>query len=286
MSGGAGHDVTAGGATKAVVLARGLGTRMRRDDASATLDEAQRAAADAGLKGMVPVGEGGAGRPFLDYALSALADAGLREACLVIGPEHDAVREHYARTRTERIAVRFAVQERPLGTADAVLAAEAFADGEAFLVVNSDNFYPVSTLAALRTAPTPALAGFDRHALAEGGNIEPARVASFALLETTPDGALRRIVEKPDEAALHALGDTAPVSMNCWLLGPAIFEACRSIAPSPRGELELPDAVRWLMEERGVRFTVVPSMEPVLDLSSRADIPAVAARLARVDVRP
>ncbi len=277
--------MTAGGATKAVVLARGLGTRMRRADASATLDEGQQAAADAGLKGMIPVGAGGEGRPFMDYALSALADAGFREACLVIGPEHDAVREHYARLRTERIAVRFAVQERPLGTADAVLAAEEFADGEPFLVVNSDNYYPAATLAALRTAPAPALAGFDRAALADGGNIDPARIASFALLETSPDGALSRIVEKPDAATLRALGDDASVSMNCWLLTPAIFEACRSIAPSPRGELELPDAVRWLMERRGARFTVVPSHEPVLDLSNRADVPAVAARLAGVDVR-
>ncbi|HEY0970347.1 MAG TPA: nucleotidyltransferase family protein [Gemmatimonadales bacterium] len=273
-------------AVKAVVLARGLGTRMRRADASAALDEGQRAAADAGLKGMVPIGAGTAGRPFMDYALSALADAGYREACLVIGPEHDAVRDHYAHARPERIAVSFAVQERPRGTADAVLAAEEFARGEPFLVVNSDNYYPVETLAALREAPAPALAGFDRHALARGGNIEPARIASFALLEATPDGTLQRIVEKPDEATMRALGEAAMVSMNCWLLTPAIFEACRSIAPSPRGELELPDAVRWLMDERGARFHVVPSRGPVLDMSSRADIPAVVARLTAIDVRP
>ena len=50
---------------KAVILARGLGTRMRKADTGAALDSAQQAAADSGLKAMIPVG-----RPFLDYVLS------------------------------------------------------------------------------------------------------------------------------------------------------------------------------------------------------------------------
>lgn len=268
--------------TKAVVLARGLGTRMRRDDPAAALDRAQAAAADAGVKGMIPIG-----RPFLDYVLSALADAGYREACLVIGPEHGAVREYYTRgVDARRIRVAFAVQERPLGTADAVLAAEAFTGGEPFLVINADNYYPAAALAALRERGAPALAGFDAEALGRGGNVPPERIASFAVVDVAPDGSLRRIVEKPDPDALRAFGRTRYVSMNCWLFTPEIFEACRGIAPSSRGELELPHAVQLLVDERGTRFVVVPVHAPVLDLSSRADIPAVAARLDGVAVRP
>ena len=110
--------------TKCVILARGLGTRMREGDATARLDEAQSASADGGVKAMVPVG-----RPFLDYILSALADAGFKQACLVIGPEHGVIREHYAGTnRPSRMGVSFAEQLTPRGTADAVLAAENSAD--------------------------------------------------------------------------------------------------------------------------------------------------------------
>ena len=76
-------------ARKAVVLARGLGKRMRREDGT-TLDRAQSSVAETGVKAMIPIG-----RPFLDYVLSALADAGYEEACLVIGPEHGAVRDYY-----------------------------------------------------------------------------------------------------------------------------------------------------------------------------------------------
>ncbi len=61
-----------GRSTKAVILARGLGTRMRRDDAGAELSAEQASLADSGMKAMIPVG-----RPFLDYVLSGLADAGV-----------------------------------------------------------------------------------------------------------------------------------------------------------------------------------------------------------------
>ena len=75
---------------RAVILARGLGTRMRQAEGGATLAGEQAVAADAGLKAMIPIG-----RPFIDYILSALADAGIEEACLVIGPEHASVRLHF-----------------------------------------------------------------------------------------------------------------------------------------------------------------------------------------------
>src|SRR5512147_2227689 len=123
---------------KAVILARGLGTRMRRPGAT-TLDAEQAAAADAGLKAMIPVG-----RPFLDYVLSALADAGFRRACLVVGPEHGIVEARYGGDhRPSRLDVTFAIQQEAIGTANALLAAEDFAGGDEFVSINGDNYYPV-----------------------------------------------------------------------------------------------------------------------------------------------
>ena len=111
--------------TRAVILARGLGTRMRREDAGAQVDAEQAAVADTGVKAMIPVG-----RPFLDFALSALADAGIEEVCLVVAPEHDLLRDRYTRELpVQRVRLHFAVQEAPRGTADAVLAAEDFGPG-------------------------------------------------------------------------------------------------------------------------------------------------------------
>jgi glucose-1-phosphate thymidylyltransferase len=267
--------------TKAVVLARGLGTRMRRADPHAVHDPAQARAADSGVKAMIPIG-----RPFLDYLLSALADAGITHACLVIGPEHDVVREHYTvHVRPERLAVGFAVQAEPRGTADAVAAAAAFAGGDAFLVINGDNYYPAEGLAALCRLGAPGLLAFDRDALVAGGGIEPARVRAYALVEADAQEHLVRLVEKPDAATLAAWPRPVRVSMNCWVFGPAIFTACACVSPSARGELELTDAVSIAVRDLGERFTAVPCAGAVLDLSTRADIAAVADRLRGVEVR-
>ena len=123
---------------KAVILARGLGTRMRKADDSVGMSADQAAAADTGVKALIPID-----RPFLDYVLGALAEAGYQRICLVIGPEHDAIREYYGRTlKCRRLTFDFAVQDQPLGTADAVRAAQNFAAGDDFLVINSDDYYP------------------------------------------------------------------------------------------------------------------------------------------------
>ena len=196
----------------AIILARGLGTRLRRGTGASRLTAAQTAVADAGLKTMMPVG-----RPLIDHILSALADAGVTEACLVIGPEHDAVREHFAAPAPRRVRVRFAVQERPLGTADAVRAAESAVVSERFIVINGDNYYPADVLAHLAVIEEPAVAAFARAALIADGLVPAERIARFALLEVGGDGYLRRIVEKPDAPTVDRLGPDAPVSMNCWL---------------------------------------------------------------------
>ena len=266
--------------TKAVVLARGLGTRMRAVDDGVQLNAAQAAAANAGVKAMIEID-----RPFLDYVLSALADAGFTDVCLVIGPEHTTMREYYQRNAPDRLRVHFAIQAQPLGTADAVLAAAEFIGNDAFIVLNSDNYYPADVLRTLREQREAALPAFDREALVREGNVPAERIARYALLDVDAEGYLRRIVEKPDEATARALGERAPVSMNVWLLTPAFVEACRRVTPSPRGELELPNAVQLAIDELGMRVRAVPVRAGVLDLSQRGDIPAVAARLRGTAVR-
>lgn len=264
---------------RAVILARGLGTRMRRADDTAQLDEDQAAVAASGVKALIDVG-----RPFLDYVISVLADVGVDEVCLVIGPEHEVLREYAARVSGGRVTVTTAVQAEPLGTADAVAAARDFAGGQRVIVINSDNYYPREALAALAAAPGSALVGFDRTALVERSNIPADRIRAFALVATDSTGHLTDIVEKPDEATLAAYGEEAPVSMNAWLLPPAIFDACARIQPSVRGELEIIDAVRLLVAEQEP-FTVVPAAVGVLDMSSRGDVAAVQEALAGIEVR-
>jgi glucose-1-phosphate thymidylyltransferase len=254
---------------------------MRREDSSAVLDSGQAAAADTGIKAMIPVG-----RPFLDYVISALADAGILKVCLVIGPERqfDAVLGHYGALGSGRVNIEFAVQEKPRGTADAVASAEGFCGDDPFLVMNSDNYYPREALESLRNIGTPGMAAFERDAILSGSNIPPERIAGFAAVEAS-GGFLKRIIEKPDPETLRRLGAPLYLSMNCWRFHRSIFTACRSIGLSPRGELELPAAVQYSIESMGERYEVLPFRLPVLDLTGRGDITAVAERLAEVEVR-
>ena len=262
---------------KAVILARGLGTRMRRNARATGLTPGQAAVAAAGMKAMMPVGD----RPFLDHVLTALADAGFREVCLVIGQEHLPLRRHYAAVSRRRLEIDFAVQDLPLGTADAVSAAVEFTGDDPFLVLNGDNYYPVGSLETMRGLGENGLAAFDRDALTAESGIPPDRIARFALIEKDEDGYLTRITEKPDPGAVVALAGPVRVSMNCWRFDAGIYPAIRAIQPSSRGELELPDAVQHAMENMGARFRVVDVAGGVLDLTTAGDVRGIASRLKR-----
>jgi glucose-1-phosphate thymidylyltransferase len=269
-------------ATRAVVLARGLGTRMRAVDPGAHLTPEQQSAADAGLKALIPVN----GRPFLDYVLSALADAGVADVALVVAPDHEALRRCYpADAPLSRIRLTFVVQTEALGTADAVLAAERWVNGSPFLAMNADNLYPAAALESLVRLDEPGLAVFAREELVRSGNIPADRVRAFALVDVDADGYLSGIVEKPPQSAADGQGREALVSMNCWRFDSRIFTACRDVPRSPRGELELPEAV-GLAIRRGVRFRALRMEGPVLDLSRRADAIEVGRRLEGVVPRP
>jgi len=271
--------------TQAVVLARGLGTRMRReaDGAGVTLSDEQRRAAASGAKGMMPLGT----RPFLDYVLSALADAGIRDVTLVVAPEHDSIREHFERTHVpDRVRVRYAVQAEPRGTADAVLSVRGVVDDAPFLVLNSDNYYPVAAFRDLAALGGAGLVAFEADTLVREGGLEPERVLKYALLDIGDDGFLRAVREKPSADDPLAQRDERWVSMNLWSFTPVIFEACARVRPSARGELEIQDAVTIAMHDLGERFGVVRMRAGVLDMSSRADIAFVASQLEGIEPRP
>lgn len=263
--------------TTAVIMARGLGSRMKAASPDAELTAEQDTMASRGMKGMINVG-----RPFLDHVISAAADAGIRRFILVIGPEHDEIRRYYAAQSGGRTTIEFAVQDQPRGTGDAVQSAAETVGNHRFLVLNSDNYYPTEVLRALREAPGCALVGFSPQGLVEHGNIAAERVRAFALLEQS-DGLLTSIIEKPDDETLGRLGPDALVSMNCYSFTPAIFGYTAALVPSTRGEYELTDAVRAAIAA-GEPFTVVPSDEGVLDLSNRGDIASVATALADHEV--
>ncbi len=267
---------------RAIILARGLGTRMRASDPATRLTPEQQQAADAGLKAMIPLN----GRPFLDYVLASLADAGIRHVALVVAPDHRVLRDHYAASAPERIQLDFVVQQSPLGTADAVRSAESWVAREPFLAMNADNLYPVPVLTRLASMSEPALPAFDSNELVRSSNIPAERIRSFAFLEIDAQGYLTGIVEKPRTVPAQGQSQAAKfISMNCWRFDERIFRACREVPMSDRGEFELPEAVGVAIRQ-GIRFKTFAADGSVLDLSTRADATDVARRLAGVIPHP
>jgi glucose-1-phosphate thymidylyltransferase len=123
--------------------------------------------------------------------------------------------------------------------------------------------------------------GFERDAL----GLPADRTGAFALIDVDSRGCLARIVEKPGAEAVQAAGPGALISMNLWRFDARIFDACRDVPVSARGEKELPQAV-GLAASRGICFQVLPVRGEVLDLSTRNDVGHVARRLegARVEL--
>lgn len=263
---------------RAIVLAAGRGRRLQASDPSVLSTPAQREAAARGLKVMMPVGT--PGRPWLDFVLQRLADAGCTSVVLVVPPAHETVAAHLE-AAAPPLPVSLAVQPTPTGTAGAVAAAAARIDGGEFLVVNGDNLYPMSALRALLAAPGWGLAAFTRRSLEQESGFAPARVAAFAMVTRDALGRLTGIVEKPP---VETLTPDALVSMNLWRFDTRVFDACRAVPPSSRGEYELPAAV-LLAARAGLAVRVVPVEGAVLDLTTAADVPAVTRAIHAPEVR-
>ena len=265
---------------KAVILARGLGTRMQKDDGASSLDGQTADLAGRGLKGLIPIH----GRPFLDYVIAELLEAGLDDIALVVAPESGELRAYGADVaRRSGARVSFAVQAEPRGTSDAVLAARDFAADEPFVMINCDNCYGVEPLRALRLAD-PAChwaVGYEREALIAGSHFDSDRVTRFAVLRIGPDDTLQRIVEKPKHPEEHAVDGRVYVSMNCFRFLPDVFNACQRIKPdSERGEYEIPSAVQDLVGRDPSCFRVLRVEQGVVDMTGRGDIGHTAEILA------
>lgn len=263
-------------ADSALLLAGGRGTRMQRPAPGASLDADQERLAALGVKSMVPDARG---RPFLDHILTGLADAGLIRVGIVVPPVHDAIASHLSQHPPRRVEVTLIVQDEPTGTAHAVLAGDGWTAGRPFLVLNADNLYDSRLLAALAQVDGPACAAFDADALVSRSNFATDRVRAFARLVHDSNDTLRDVIEKPTDAMLRTIPENAPVSMNLWRFDDAVFDACRRVDASDRGEHELPAAVS-LAIQNGMTIRLVRTETGVIDLSQRDDIPAVAELLA------
>jgi CTP:molybdopterin cytidylyltransferase MocA len=265
-----------------------------------------------GCKPLAPIGLHG--EAVIDLTASDAVAAGFGTLVMVVGPETGpAIRYHVHRTFPPEVAVEFAEQTVPLGTAHAVLCARRLTGDGAFAVVNSDDLYGTAALARL----ADHLRARDEHALVSfrlADTIVTDDPVTRGTCEVRADGTLRRLVERrkvvrrPDGAfdtgdglePARLPGDT-PVSMNLWGFRPSIWsvleEAVRGAHPTVSSdgtvadrqaltsdaEVLLPEVVGTMIDPAGddaPPMRVIAATGCCIGVTHADDLPVVRNELA------
>lgn len=207
-----------------VVPAAGRGTRLRP-------------LTDDRPKGLVDVG----GRPLLSHVIETLAPH-VESLVVVVGYRGDRIREHFG-DRFGELPISYVEQDDPAGLADALLRADPAVDGP-FLQLNGDNVLRGNVDEVVETHRRT---GADATLLVD--EVPPERAARGGVLRTE-DGEVVDLIEKPDDPPSRL------ATTGCFAFSQRVFEACRAIEPSERGEYELTDAIRWILQNGGRVATV------------------------------
>ncbi len=219
-------------AVKGLILSGGAGTRLRP-------------ITHTSAKQLVPI----ANKPILFYGLDDMAAAGITDVGIIIGETGDEIRAAVGDGSSFGLRVTYIPQDEPLGLAHCVLIARDFLGEEDFVMYLGDNM--------LEQGLTEFVSRFEedrqRSRTPTLGDSTPAPVAQillarvddprqFGVAEVDAAGHVLRLVEKPEVPP----SDLALVGV--YLFDHHVIEAVESIQPSPRGELEITDAIQWLID--------------------------------------
>ncbi|MDI6892251.1 MAG: glucose-1-phosphate thymidylyltransferase [Actinomycetota bacterium] len=202
---------------KALILAGGKGTRLRP-------------ITHTSAKQLIPV----ANKPILFYAVEAIKDAGITDIGIIVGDTREEIEAALGDGSEWGVKITYVEQEEPLGLAHAVKVARPYLGKEPFVMFLGDNL--------VKEGITPLVKGFAEEK--PNAQILLARVKDpqrFGVAELK-GGKVAHLIEKPREPP----SDLALVGV--YMFDEHIFEAVDNIKPSWRNELEITDAIQYLID--------------------------------------
>jgi glucose-1-phosphate thymidylyltransferase len=213
---------------KALVLAGGSGSRLRP-------------ITHTSAKQLLPV----ANKPVLFYGLEAIRDAGITDVGIVVGDTAPAIREAVGDGSAFGLKTTYITQDAPRGLAHGVLIARDFLGDDDFVMYLGDNFIVggISSLVEEFRSGRP------------DAQIILTRVPDprqFGVAELDANGEVIGLEEKPRQPK----SDLALVGV--YIFTPAVHEAVRQLVPPRRHELEITEAIQWLIDNgRKVLSTLI-----------------------------
>jgi glucose-1-phosphate thymidylyltransferase len=213
---------------KALVLAGGSGSRLRP-------------ITHTYAKQLLPV----ANKPVLFYGLEAIRDAGITDVGIVVGDTAPAIEDAVGDGSAFGLTATYLRQDAPRGLAHAVIVARDFLAADDFVMYLGDNFIVggITGLVEEFRSSRP-----DAQIMLT--SVPDPRQFGVAELDTA--GEVVGLEEKPQ----HPKSDLALVGV--YIFTPAVHEAVSRLAPSWRGELEITEAIQWLIDQgRKVRSTTI-----------------------------
>jgi len=182
-------------------------------------------------KQLIPV----ANKPVLFRVIEMMRDADIRDIGIVIGSTGPEVRAAVGDGSRFGVRVAYIEQNSPDGLAHAVKISEGFLGDDQFVMFLGDNVIEGGISRLISQFST---SGWNSQIVLK----EVAEPQHFGVAELDDHGRIKQLIEKPEDPPSNL------ALVGIYMFDSNIFQAVQAIKPSARGELEITDAIQWLVE--------------------------------------